>query len=188
MTRRSWFWIVVVVAFIGIAAGVFLRRQGAAIPPAHDAVSKVSAGQGVSILDPDNPCGPVAVALVGHLLGKPVSLAEARRLVPADSLGRTSAAALLEGLGALGIPAAAVQVAPEAAVKLDAPFIVFLDQSHFGVLIPAAGGEWYLADPPQPIRRPTTEELASQWTGEAILVARDDEHLAENLRRLGLAP
>lgn len=179
--------VVLCIAVVGIGMGLWrVRHPAPSLPPGSQAAPR-PAGELVPILDPSNPCGPVAASLVGHLVGKPVSLAEARRAVPADSLGRTSAAALIAGLKQLGMTAAAVRMPVADARKLDVPYIAFIRRSHFVVLVPCGRGEVLMMDPPQRAERRTLTELACDWDGEAVLVAPDAGRLAANLARLGLS-
>ena len=141
------------------------------------------------IIDPDNPCGPVAVALVSHLLGKPLSLDEVRAAIDTDPQRRASVAQLVACLRSNGFAAAGVEMEPAALSKL-APAtvaILFVEGNHFIVAAPRGGEEVTIFDPPLRPSTRTPGDLPYEWRGQCILAARDAAALDRSLADLGLA-
>lgn len=167
--------------------GIATWRYYGGAPSSQELRESVGRGANpVPLVDPENPCGPVSVALVSHLLGNPVSLETARRIVVTDAVGRTSASALSEGLKTLGFHVAAVRIPVERAPPLDLPLIAFLRDSHFAVLVPMGDHEMLLLDPPHEAAERSVKQLSSIWKGEAILVGRNEESIASALKQLGI--
>jgi len=152
--------------------------------------TKPKIGTLVRLIDPDNPCGPVTVALATLLVGEPIGLDRAKAGVDTDPLGRCSLAQIAECLEANGCGAAGVRLSHHSFknIKTSVVAILFVDRSHFIVVKPLDGGSVVVFDPP---RRPFVsglDRMPYEWSGESLIVARDDRSLRQVLDQLGLSP
>ena len=141
-------------------------------------------------IDPDNPCGPVAVATASHLLGRPIGLGVIRSQMNPDPMGRCSLTQVYRTLRGQGFSAFAVRLNQEALMTLGAKTvaILFVDRSHFVVVRSVDDGVITLFDPPyKPVTIPVGE-MPYDWSGEAILASADQDELIKIARRFGLEP
>jgi len=180
-------WVIVVGGALLLAVGVslpFLVRTNSS----QDVLRKPSRSHGgYPIQDPNNPCGPVCVAEVARLLKRPIGLAEATKLLHPDPIGRTSMADLIRGLRTLGFGAAGVNLDPNTISLLSCPVILHTDGSHFAVVVTNETDRVVMLDPPFPPAIVSTNSLADQWDGPAILVTSEPAELKRILAKLGMS-
>jgi ABC-type bacteriocin/lantibiotic exporter with double-glycine peptidase domain len=138
------------------------------------------------LIDPDHPCGPVAVALVSYLFGQPIGLERACQEIQTDPYGRCSLADLIACLsnhdfGATGIKANERSIGK---IGKEAVLILYVNHSHFVVIKRNENGTLVVFDPPQPSM--PLGELPYEWGGEAVLVTESPGHLERALVALGV--
>lgn len=141
----------------------------------------------VSVIDPANPCGPVAAAVVARWLDRPASLSACREAIPCDAMGRTSMAELKRGLERLGVRSAGVKLDAQLVSDMRLPLIVFVNGNHFAVAVPHEAGGAVLIDPPKAPAPFTGRDDTVRWDGAALMCAPSEPALAAEMRRLGLA-
>jgi len=169
-----------------LLAGLALATAGGALAVMRNQASP-SRTTLVKSGDPGNPCGVVSATMVSHLLGKPVRLDQAKRVIHCDALGRSSMAEIAQGLEALGFPAVGVRMDRHKFQRLEIPAILHVDDSHFVVAIMKSDGMVMLYNPPdQPLLVATTD-LSEWWDGMALLVGRDQSSIKAALATLNIA-
>ncbi|MFH1300839.1 MAG: cysteine peptidase family C39 domain-containing protein [Planctomycetota bacterium] len=144
-------------------------------------------GNEASILDPQNPCGPVAVSVVTHYLKQPRSLAECNQVVHCDTLGRSSMEDLTTGLDKLGLYSVGLKLDSKAALNFKVPLILFVNGKHFAAALPHTDGKMVIIDPPYKPKHAEESELRQRWTGEALLISTSKDSLNSEMQRLGLS-
>jgi ABC-type bacteriocin/lantibiotic exporter with double-glycine peptidase domain len=138
--------------------------------------------------DPSYPCGPVSIAVVTHLHGKPTRLSETKQLAAPDALGRNSMAEMLNCFRELGYQAVGVKVRCDKCKYLTVPLVVYQDNSQFVVAVSKKDGRVVVFDPPYRLTDDSWEGLFARSDGAAIIVAKDDAELAEALTQLEMNP
>ena len=188
--RRPAGWTVLLLLIVGLHAAaaylIFGNNRAGPAPARPVSAAVAESNGGMPIQDPEHPCGPVSIALVSHLLQRPVTLAEAGRAVQPDPQGRTSMAELVEALRGLGFGAAGVRLKTAACRLLDVPLIIHRNTSHFSVVVPNRTDHVWLLDPPQPAVYRSLDSLEQIWNGTAIVVTGRPRQLDPILQRLGI--
>lgn len=171
-----------------VVAGVVIRGHGpsAAVGRSESAAQETPGASGLPVQDPENPCGPVCIALVSHLLERPIALHKISECVSPDALGRTSMAELMEALRKLGFGAAGVALEPEACRVIDAPLIIHQRGGHFAAVITTMSDTVVVLDPPTEPTRRSIESLSRDWDGRCIVVGEDAAEVATLLASLGI--
>jgi len=121
--------------------------------------------------DPTASCGPVSLAVVGALLGKPVSIKDFHDASGSGELGVCSMADLLRALRARGFAARGLRYHVGSPPKHQLPMVLFLDGNHFLAAQPAPDGSVVLVDLPSEPRKVDWSSLADIWSGESLVVA-----------------
>jgi len=138
-------------------------------------------------IDPQHPCGVISVTVAGLFLGRPIDLKRAKEAMRVDGLGRCSMADVIDGLHRLGFSARGVRLQSEALGMLSGvPTILYVNQSHFMVVMPVGNGSVVVVDPPRAVECLPTNAFASRWRGEAIVVRNSPEELEATLSLLGI--
>ncbi|WP_198001061.1 cysteine peptidase family C39 domain-containing protein [Gimesia fumaroli] len=138
----------------------------------------------LATLDPQNPCGPVAVRVISQCLGVSTSLSKCGEIVPCDSLGRSTMAELQKGLETLGILSVGITVHQESISEIKLPMIMHVNNNHFVVSLPNDHGVTVIIDPPKaPVPADT---LPFKWDGHALLCSNSKAALNAELDRLGV--
>jgi ABC-type bacteriocin/lantibiotic exporter with double-glycine peptidase domain len=137
-------------------------------------------------LDPEHPCGTVALALASRLLGRPVPLVTVQKALLPDAMGRNSMREIVECARKLGFGAAGVRLSARELRRLEVPVIAHLAESHWAVLFTNEHKAILLFDPPRPLRSVSPEELDSLWSGAGVVVTEDADSLKQTLARLGI--
>lgn len=138
-------------------------------------------------IDPQHPCGAVCIVVVSELLGRPVKLERVKQAVHADGLGRISMAELQYGLRSQGFNAVGVKLNFDVLRNLDGiPLVLYVNRSHFLVILPTGTGSVVVLDPPHPVECLPSSALRSRWGGEAILVQKTPEDLRRVTASLGI--
>ena len=142
----------------------------------------------IRIIDPDNPCGPVAIAMVSHLLKRPILLRNLREALDVDPQRRVSMGQLRDCLESNDFAAVGVSIEPRMLATLgpSTAAILHVDGTHFIVAAGRDGGEVMIYDPPLPPAASTADALPYKWDGPCILVALKAEDLRRELARMGL--
>ncbi|HJT78728.1 MAG TPA: cysteine peptidase family C39 domain-containing protein [Gemmataceae bacterium] len=172
----------VVSLLVALAVGgvcVAVIRRPAPLP-------RDSSAPGGFQVDPDHPCGVVCAAVVGHALGKPLTLRQAREAVGVDGLARTSMADLVDGLHRLGFATTGVKLTRRLLDYSPAPVILHVDNAHFLVVLPVGDGSVVVIDPPNEVHTEAISSLAARWDGEAVLVQKTPAELRKALASVGL--
>lgn len=178
--------LVPVVFFIGSASLAYGIIWITSVSFAVDGTPSSIERDGVVLLDPQYPCGPVCVSIVCGLNGKPHSLQEVRSLVTPDRLGRTTLGELVSACETLGLSAVGMRIDQQSLSRLKVPVIVHTRENHFVVSIADSSGKVLILDPPRRPQEKTTAELRSYCTGNVILVAKDRSELRQAMREGGV--
>lgn len=130
----------------------------------------------VRIVDPDHPCGPVAVAMASLLLKHPLGLDVATEEIDTDPRGRCSMQQLASCLDEHGFVADGVHTDSEMIRRLSdsTVMILYVDNSHF-IVAKSHGNETVaIFDPPRRVLLTTLEEMPYRWNGEALIITHKD--------------
>jgi ABC-type bacteriocin/lantibiotic exporter with double-glycine peptidase domain len=141
----------------------------------------------VQQVDLEYPCGIVSVIVATGALGQSVDFRQIKETIPTDALGQTSMAELVDGLEQLGFCALGVQLDARSLDRVGGPVILYVDRSHFLVVLPVGDGSAVLVDPPHPVRTVAISDLAGRWAGEAILVRKSEEEMRRMTAPLGIS-
>ncbi len=103
----------------------------------------------IASYDPAHPCGVVSATIVTYLLSRPVDFSSMQKLIPVDGMGRVSMADLIKSLRKVGFYAVGVRL-DERSLQNEqgSPVILYVNQSHFLVVIPTGDGNMVVIDPP----------------------------------------
>jgi ABC-type bacteriocin/lantibiotic exporter with double-glycine peptidase domain len=137
--------------------------------------------------DPDNPCAIVSVAMVSRILGRPLSLAQAKQAVHPDGLRRASMAQLAHALDSFGFSTVGVRLTRGAVERLPVPAILHVDKSHFVTCRPNRDKLLVIYDPPDRPIITDAETLAERWNGVALLVGLDNDAMEDAVATLGIS-
>ena len=160
-------------------AWAFFKGRGDVSPPAHS-------GRGHErgrFVDSETSCGPVSLAVVTHLLGRPVPISVFHEETGAGALGVCSIADLRRALESHGFAATAVRYDPREPPTHRLPMILFVDQYHFAAALPAPNGKVVVVDPPVEPAAIAWRTLARRWQGEALVVGRSGADVEHALAR-----
>jgi ABC-type bacteriocin/lantibiotic exporter with double-glycine peptidase domain len=133
-----------------------------------------------------SPCGVVVMTVVTKLLGRPMSLREARSKVPVDSAGRTSMAELALVAKSHGLWASGIQLGRLDNLPVGITMICRIRESHWVVVTRNTRGAFVVIDPPNKSIALTPKRLVDVWDGKALVVADSDQQLGRQLAILGI--
>lgn len=115
-------------------------------------------------------CGLACLAMVGRYHGHDIDLAALRRRFPVSIKGATLSQ-LIDVATKLGMSSRPLRVELEYLEQLMTPCILHWDMNHFVVLKRAERGLVEIHDPAVGVRRVTSQELATSFTGVALELA-----------------
>lgn len=175
MTCRSK--IVILLGILGTTGGLLPLI---ALPPRQ--ITRAESDTALEQIDPQRPCGVICVTVAGGLLGHPIELSQAKQVVRADGLGRCSMADVIDGLHHFGFSTSGVRLQSKSLERLaGVPTILYVNQSHFMVVMPVGDGSVVVVDPPRPVECIPAAALLPRWQGEAILVRNSPDELRSGL-------
>lgn len=148
---------------------------------------KSIASDAIEEYDPAHPCGVVSATIITHILSRPVDFSLMSKVIPVDGLGRVSMIDLIGGLRKVGFYAAGVRLDNQSLKRIQGlPVILYVNRSHFLVIIPTEHKGMVVIDPPYEPYIADWNSVSFQWTGEAILVKNSNEEIKEILTTLGI--
>lgn len=112
-------------------------------------------------------CGLACLAMVSSLHGRPRSLSELRRILPAGRTGLTLQQ-LIAAAQSLDFSARALRLEPQDLPELRTPCILHWDLGHYVVLHKRCRGGWLILDPAVGRRRVGVEEMDRRFSGVAL--------------------
>lgn len=176
----------VLVALLIVTSLGLILNESSFWPNQHQIVSSQDDRSSHPSLDPQNPCGPVAVKVISQCLGVSTSLSKCNDVVPCDSLGRTTMAELQKGLEVLGVLSVGITIQQESISEIRLPMIMHVNDNHFVVSLPNKNGVTVIIDPPELPIRADARALPFYWNGNALLCSTSKAALNNELTRLGV--
>ncbi len=121
--------------------------------------------------DPQNACGPVCVATVAAICGRPVPLADINAQMILAPSGACSLRDVKNALESFGIEVGGQRFTDRASSDAcDKLMIVHMAFNHFATVLPIDDTRSVLIDPPRAPEVVTRRALATRWDGNALVI------------------
>lgn len=157
-----------------IAAPLLILAAAIFLPSWQGAERRLDVeGRRLPLVDPEHPCGAIALFALAHATGVDLDLGNIARALPVDSRGKTMLGEMMATARDLGMECTAMRSSSGSAFGIKAPFIALVDDGHYLLVGNGPEGGLLIVDPPHRAAPITPDELKRRWRGFAIFRSVD---------------